>query len=230
MTDTFEEMTSGPDISHAPVESWTLNRIKPYPENNKKHSAAQIKELVKSIESQGLNDPITVDKKGVIISGHGRFEAIKVLGWKVCPVRHLKMLTPVQADKLRIAANKTSSNEYDYDAMQRELSRLSGMGESLDDMGFDAKELEMMVGSIGELDMDSISDDIITAVGDFEDEAREEAAKIGDEEVSLSKAFGLSKIPLRSMRTAKVFMGAIERETGLVGSDALVKFMEGYTT
>ena len=219
-----------PNIANAPVESWTLNRIKPFPENHKKHSAEQIEALAKSIANQGLNDPITVDKKGFIISGHGRFEAIKKLGWKVAPVRHLKMLTENQADKLRIAANKTSSNDYDYDAMQRELNRLGGLGEDLSDMGLDEKELEMMIGAIGELDLDSISDDITSAVGDFEDEQREEAEGVADEEVSLSKAFGLSKIPLKAMKTAKIFLGVIESETGLVGSEALVKFMGDYTS
>ena len=231
MTDYLEdaaEKASVPDISHAPIESWELKRIKPYPENNKKHPKEQIEALARSIADQGLDSPITVDKAGVIISGHGRLEALKSLGWKFAPVRHLKMLTKQQADKLRIAANKTTSNDYDFDALQRELARLSEEGEDLTSLGLDDKELEMMVGELGDMDDMSIADDISMAVDAFEDEARETAEAVTSEEITLSKAFGFSKIPLKARKTITKLMGTIEAETGLEGADALVKFAEGY--
>lgn len=221
-------MSDIPNISTAPIESWDLDQVLPYPENNKIHPPKQVEALAKSIKSQGLNDPITVDADGYIISGHGRFQAIQSLGWVKVPVRHLKMLTKEQADKLRIAANKTSSNEYDYDALQRELNRLGGLGVDLDDIGLDDKELEMMVGEIGDLDMDMIEGDIGDAVQRFEDESEQEAEELEGEEITLSKAFGVKKVPLKTRKLATAFMADIEESTGLEGANALIKFMEDY--
>ncbi len=221
-----EETT--PDISMAPIESWPVDKVLPYEENNKIHSPSQVARLAKSINSQGLNDPITVDSDGYIISGHGRLQAVKSLGWTHVAVRHLHMLTKPQADKLRIAANKTSSNEYDFDAMQRELNRLGGLGVDIDDIGLDDKELEMMVGDIGDLNIDMVSSDISADVDAFERKTEEEAEEILSEGVTLAKAFGVKKIPLSKRRTATIFMGEIEKSTGLTGAEALVKFMEDY--
>lgn len=221
--------TEIPNIAEAPVESWEIEKILPYPENHKVHPPKQIEALAKSIKNQGLNDPITVDVDGFIISGHGRFEAIKKLGWTACPVRHLKMLTKEQADKLRIAANKTSSDEYDFDTLQRELNRLGGLGVDLDDIGLDDKELEMMVGEIGDLDLDTIAEDIGGAVEDFEKESAEEAEELEDEEITLSKAFGIKKVPLKTRKLAVAFMAELEAETGMEGADALILHMNKYT-
>lgn len=223
-------MTKRVDTSHAPVESWEVDRVKPYPKNNKIHSPKQVTALARSIESQGLNDPITVDKDGVIISGHGRLEAVKALGWTHVPVRHLHMLTPEQADKLRIAANKTASTEYDWENLQREIQRLGGLGSDLSDIGFDEKELTMLVGDIGDLDVDAVADDIVGSVEEFEDDTRENAKSVGDEEISIAKAIGVAKVPITSKRVFTRFMAKIEMETGLSGAEALVKFAGGYAS
>lgn len=217
-----------PDISHAPIESWNIDRIKPYPKNNKLHSAKQVTALARSIGSQGLNDPITVDAKGVIISGHGRLEAVRSLGWTKVPVRHLHMLTDEQADKLRIAANKTASTDYDWENLQKEIQRLGNMGADLTDIGFDDKELTMLAGDIGDIDLGTVSEDIAGEVEAFEDDARESAAAASEEEISLSKAFGVAKLPITSKKVATRFMGRIEHKTGRLGAEALVKFMEDY--
>ena len=57
--------------------------ITPYPKNAKKHPKKQIEQIANSIKKFGMNQPIVVDKKGVIIVGHGRYEALKYLGWKI---------------------------------------------------------------------------------------------------------------------------------------------------
>ena len=186
--------------------------------------------MARSIKSQGLNDPITVDKNGVIISGHGRLEAVKILGWTHVPIRHLHMLTAEQADKLRIAANKTASTDYDWDALQREIIRLSQTGTDMTDLGFDDKELTMLAGQIGDFDLGSVADDIAAEVESFEDEARESAKAAAGEEIGLAKAFGFSKLPIHGKRVVTKFMAHIESKTGLTGADALMRFMEAYSS
>lgn len=210
-------MSASVDISHAPVESWDVEKVLPYPENHKVHKPEQVAALAKSIADQGLNDPITVDKDGVIISGHGRLEAVKKLGWKKVAVRWLKMLTKEQADKLRIAANKTASTEYDFDVLQRELSRLADAGEDLTTMGFDDRELEMLIGDMS-IDTDAITKDLDSAVDKFSKETKEAAGKAAEEDVSTGKAFGFTKVTPAFAKVIKRFMGAIS-EGGKVSAD-----------
>lgn len=60
-----------------------IEELKPNPKNNNKHPKDQIERLAKIIEKQGQRAPIVVSNlSGYIVKGHGRLEAIKLLGWK----------------------------------------------------------------------------------------------------------------------------------------------------
>lgn len=59
--------------------------IRPYEKNQKKHPKKQIEQVANSIKEFGMNQPIVVDKQGVIIVGHGRYEALKLLKWEIKP-------------------------------------------------------------------------------------------------------------------------------------------------
>ena len=61
------------------IEQININKIKPYKNNAKIHTQEQIEQLVLSIEEFGFNDPIAIDENNVIIEGHGRWEALKLL-------------------------------------------------------------------------------------------------------------------------------------------------------
>ena len=83
--------------------------IKPYTKNAKKHPKKQIEQVANSIKEFGMNQPIVVDKDGVIIVGHGRYEACKHLGWTNEEIlKHVKIvdLTKEQANAYRLADNK----------------------------------------------------------------------------------------------------------------------------
>lgn len=47
-------------------------KIVPYLKNAKKHPKKQIEQIANSIKRFGMNQPIVVDKNGVIIVGHGK--------------------------------------------------------------------------------------------------------------------------------------------------------------
>ena len=59
-----------------------IEKIKPYSKNAKKHDKKQIQKVANSIKEFGFNQPVVVDKAGVLIVGHGRLEAAKLLGLK----------------------------------------------------------------------------------------------------------------------------------------------------
>lgn len=111
--------------------------IRPYSKNAKKHPKKQVEQIANSIREFGMNQPIVVDKDGVIIVGHGRYEALQLLGWEVKPewVRTVD-LTEEQAKAYRLADNKLNESDWDMDLVIEELKDLSP--EMLDLTGFDA--------------------------------------------------------------------------------------------
>lgn len=100
--------------------------IKPYEKNAKKHPKKQIAQIAASIKEFGFNQPVVIDKKGVIIVGHGRYEAAKSLGMKNedIPVI-IAELNEEQAKAYRLADNKLNESEWDMNLVIEELKGLS---------------------------------------------------------------------------------------------------------
>lgn len=57
------------------IEYVDLGQLRPYQNNAKIHTRAQIEQIKKSIKELGMNDPIAIWKNDEIIEGHGRFQA-----------------------------------------------------------------------------------------------------------------------------------------------------------
>ena len=100
--------------------------ITPYSKNAKQHPRKQVQQVANSIKEFGMNQPIVVDKQGVIIVGHGRYEALKLLGWEIKP-EWVKVvdLTEEQAKAYRLADNKLNESEWDMDLVIEEVKGLS---------------------------------------------------------------------------------------------------------
>ena len=123
-----------------------IENIKPYEKNAKKHPKKQVEQIAKSIKEFGFNQPIVIDKKGVIIVGHGRYEAAKLLGLSDVPVIEVE-LTEEQVKAYRLADNKLNESEWEMDLVIEELKGLSE--EMLDLTGFD-KDLVLNENDFGE--------------------------------------------------------------------------------
>lgn len=116
-------------------------KITPYTKNAKKHPKKQIEQIAASIKEFGFNQPIVVDKKGVIIVGHGRYEAAVSLGMKEedMPIKVVD-LTEDQAKAYRLADNKLNESDWEMDLVIEELAELPPY--LFDLTGFDAGLLE----------------------------------------------------------------------------------------
>lgn len=101
-----------------------IGLIKPYNKNAKKHPKKQVEQIAASIKEFGFNQPIVVDKNGVVIVGHGRLEAAKLLGLKEVPVITVD-LTEEQAKSYRLADNKLNESDWDMDLVIEELKGLT---------------------------------------------------------------------------------------------------------
>jgi DNA modification methylase len=83
------------------IENIPVGNLTPNPRNARTHPESQIGLLTNSIRKFGFIGAITIDENGVIIAGHGRFEAAKRLGMQTVPCIRLSKLTA--ADKLALA-------------------------------------------------------------------------------------------------------------------------------
>lgn len=115
-------------------ETVRIDQVKPYSKNAKKHPDKQIKQVAASIKEFGFNQPIVVDKNNVVIVGHGRLEAAKLLGLTDVPVITVD-LTEERANAYRLADNKLNESDWDMGLVIEELKELSA--EMLELTGFD---------------------------------------------------------------------------------------------
>ena len=123
------------------IELWSLDRIRPYP-NNPRINDDAVDAVAASIREFGVRQAIVVDTEGVIICGHTRFKAAQKLGLDKLPVHVAKDLTPGQIKAYRIADNKTSElADWNYDLLPIELGDLQTSGFDLSLLGFDEDEL-----------------------------------------------------------------------------------------
>jgi ParB-like chromosome segregation protein Spo0J len=83
-----------------------IDLLKLDPNNARRHSKKQIRQLGESIKAFDLNVPILIDRDGNVIAGHARLAAAGELGWTEVPTLCLDHLTPAQARAFMIADNR----------------------------------------------------------------------------------------------------------------------------
>lgn len=134
-----------------------IDQIREY-ENNPRHNESAIEKVAESIAQFGFQVPIVIDKDGVIVTGHTRYNACKLLGFETIPCVVADELTDEQVKKFRLVDNKVSEfATWDYEALQLELADLDGLAE------FEFPEFDFSTDpSIDDLDV-MLSDSQITS-------------------------------------------------------------------
>ena len=106
------------------IEYVDIQTIKSYSKNAKIHSKSQIEKIAKSIEKFGWKQNLVIDKDGVLVVGHGRYEAAKLLGLKEVPCVRADDLTDDEIRAYRLIDNRISEGEYDLSLEFEELSNI----------------------------------------------------------------------------------------------------------
>lgn len=126
------------------IEQIKIEDLKPYERNARRHEAADVAAIVKSIEAFGFNDPVGVwGPQNVIVEGHGRVMAAKQLGMTEVPCIRLDNLTDEQRRAYALAHNKTAElSTWDAELLPLELEDLptidmAGFGFDLDKVAGD---------------------------------------------------------------------------------------------
>jgi len=142
-----------------------IDDVRPYERNQKKHPPEQIKLIADSMEKLGVDQSIVLNSNNEIIIGHGRYLAMKLLGWtelrfdktvarkgeNFVPVVYRDDLNEAEVKIRRLNDNKLNESDWDMPMVKMELLDLKEMGADINLTGF--------------------SEDLIIKTGDEDDEA-----------------------------------------------------------
>ena len=129
------------------VELRPLEALKEAPRNARRHSEKQIGQIASSIRQFGFTNPILLDGDGVIVAGHGRYAAAKMLGMEDVPVIPIHDLTESELRAYALADNKIAQNSgWDTDILRIELQELHDieLAFDLEITGFSTTEIDML--------------------------------------------------------------------------------------
>lgn len=123
-----------------------ISEVVPYDRNPRIMTEAAIRKVAGSIKKFGWQQAIVVDADGVIVAGHTRLEAAKLLGMTEVPVKVASDLTPDQVRAYRIADNRVAEEtEWAKDLLQIEMSELAEMDMDPSELGFDEDDLKQLL-------------------------------------------------------------------------------------
>jgi ParB-like nuclease domain len=130
------------------VEYLPISALRPWPSNARTHSKKQIHQIANSIREFGFTNPVLIDSEKVLVAGHGRVEAAKLLGMSTVPTICLDHLNSQQKRALIIADNRLALNAgWDPDILKIEFQHLSvdDLEFDLEITGFDSAEIDLIL-------------------------------------------------------------------------------------
>lgn len=118
-----------------------LSELMPY-ENNPRINDGAVEKVAESIKQFGFKVPLVVDKSNVIVCGHTRYKACKLLGINLVPCVVADDLSEKQIKAFRLADNKTAEmSGWEFSKLDEELAFLDDFEMSL--FGFEEEIQEM---------------------------------------------------------------------------------------
>ena len=133
-------------ITYLPVTA-----VSPNPSNSRTHSKRQIHQIADSIRAFGFTNPVLLDKANVVVAGHGRVAAAKLLSMSELPTIQLDNLSPEQIRAYIIADNRLAEKAgWDRSILAIELQNLTMNCGDLDVTitGFEVPEIDLILGAI----------------------------------------------------------------------------------
>lgn len=118
-----------------------LNELKKYKNNPRTDGSAEA--VRESIEKFGYINPVIINKRGVILAGHSRIDALKELGIDTVMCILVDDLTEEQEKAFRISDNRVGEfSTWDVEMLNSEMEQIGV--DDWEKFGFKKKDLEAL--------------------------------------------------------------------------------------
>ena len=142
---------AGAGKTAAEVEHVAIGALRPWAKNARVHSAKQVRQLAKGIDTLGFINPVLVDAENRIMAGHGRVAAAQHLGLISVPCLRVENMTAAQKRAYVIADNKLALNaSWDEQILAEELEDLIRLDAEFDVelTGFSIPEIDGLIDGL----------------------------------------------------------------------------------
>lgn len=131
-------------------------KLIPYVNNARTHSAEQINKLRSSLREFGFINPVIIDRGFNVIAGHGRIEAAKAEGISEVPCVFADYLTEAQKKAYILADNRMAMDAgWDEELLRVEIEALQAESFDVGLTGFDESEIaDLFAGDEGDVKED----------------------------------------------------------------------------
>lgn len=141
----------------------STDKLIPYVNNARTHSAEQINKLRASLREFGFINPVIIDRDYNVIAGHGRIAAAKAEGISKVPCVFADHLTEAQKKAYILADNRMALDAgWDEEMLKVEIEALQAEDIDISLTGFDEKELASLFDTDSEVTDDDF--DLTTAL------------------------------------------------------------------
>ena len=105
------------------VEQKNIEDLKPHPLNDKIYEKQfeNISKLEKSIRKYGQLEPIVINSKNIIISGHRRFNVLQNIGYKLVDVRIILIMKSVSLINFNVQRGREEDIQKEIQYLEKEV-------------------------------------------------------------------------------------------------------------
>jgi len=134
-------MTDAPTLTRVPLAALVEN-----PRNTRTHSEQQIEKIAASIRAFGFNAPILINADNLIVAGHGRLAAARLLGLEEVPCLVLAHMSEAQQRAYAIADNRIPLDAaWDWARLTAEVQEIDAMSDiDMATLGFSDEDWELL--------------------------------------------------------------------------------------
>jgi len=147
------------------IEVVPVARLVENTRNARRHPKAQVAQIARSIEAFGFTVPLLVDEADVLIAGHGRLQAARLIGLDQVPIIRLSHLSADAKRALMLADNKIALGAtWDVDMLASELQLVLDSSFSVDLTGFGPAEVDLVLTTAADKARDPDPDEDVLAI------------------------------------------------------------------
>ena len=147
------------------IEHVSTTSLRPYANNARTHSRAQIKQIAASITRFGFTNPILIGDDDQVIAGHGRLAAAKLLKMEQVPVVRLSRLNAEERRAYILADNAIAQKAgWDQELLAIEFQHLIDTNFDMDLTGFSMAEIDLTLDAANASSVAPDKDDLIPNV------------------------------------------------------------------